>query len=53
MTVNYGTYGSSLRDLPRLRSTRRRRRDLPLRSDEHPLCRCSWACAAHAVSSGP
>ena len=25
MTVNYGPYGSSLRDLPRLRSTRRRR----------------------------
>ena len=25
MTVNYGSYGSSLRDLPRLRSTRRRR----------------------------
>ena len=25
MTVNYGAYGSSLRDLPRLRSTRRRR----------------------------
>jgi len=32
MTVNYGPYGSSLRDLPRLRSTHRRRRGLPRQS---------------------